>query len=359
MQQSVIIVSKGPFTQMTERSPSFLKKRKMILAASIALVVLVGSLIWAKINPVSETPSTAEPIPQPNFLSLRKSPQTELGTYPPQERSLPVFSFNEEKLTREQIFTLAGNLDFKKDPQTLEDKRWGTIFLWSEANQTLAVRADGQLFNFAYNDPEAVVETRGNLPSVEEAQSIVLKFLEAQELESSLLIPNTPPARYLELNEAYPSLSTANEAHIIEVQFLASVGNYPLITEEGSATSPVVAWVDRGGRILKLDYYATGEINKKIGDYPLRDTKTIKSNLDDEKAVVVYTEAQTSDTLQKTKISEASLAYIKTEGTTPYLEPIYVFEGLGDFASAGEQKVILYLPAITEKLLRSDTGQEH
>ena len=326
----------------------FLEKKGPLLGIALILV-LGGYFIWHKFGPILPGgPLAPKKVPEPQFISQRNVPSVSLKAIVPRERTLPVFLFREKSLTPNRLWALARNFGFEGEPQISQDARWGTMYHWSEDGKTLTTRANGEYFSFSYDFPAENLTTFGDFSTPEEAKNIVWAFLEKEGLDSPLLSLATEKTSALKLTGARPSVTSLDQADVLEIHFRAQVEGYPLPAEEGSTADPVLAWIDRGGKILKLDYYSLGEIGEKVGDYPLKSSAEVEEDLKAGKAVLVRSEAEKAETLRGlTTITQTSLAYFKVADSQIYLQPILVLKGWGDLTSGERAKITLYLPAIS------------
>jgi len=327
----------------------FLKHRVLFIVSITLICIFLGYALFRGISILTRKPN--QKVPKPQFSSRGEELVTKLEVPLPKERLLPVFRLTQKTPDKKQFWGVARNLGFTDEPQIMEDAKQGRTYIWAENGKTLIAYPKEGAFNFSYDSPGDVVATQGDLPSIEEAQKLVSDLLKNQGLYSTFLSSQFGKARTLKLTTARTVPVTATKADILEISLSGRAAGYPILTNGGLGKDPVVAWLDRNKKIIKLDYYFIGKPKTTIGNYPLKSQKEVETELTKGEASLVKTTALKDEGLENAVVSGAAIAYIKM-GTL--LEPVYVLEGEAKTKSGEKRAATFYLPAINSKFLEDN-----
>jgi len=324
-----------------------------LLIVIIGVVILGGGfvILWQKTQvPIGPLPSLPKvevtpALPQPSYA--RYTLQASL----PQIEKMAVYKY-ERATTRGRSYNdWSRALGFAGEPEELEDALEGTLYLWSKEGQTLVINEDASSLSYRVdlNDPTAL--TGSFLPTFEQAAGIVERTL--TELgstrggfgDSSTLAHDPTKNRALKTGVSLVQETTLNEAELLETHFIAKIGDYPLYLESGPEGDPVLAWVGRDGKLLRLEYRPIGVLGEKIADYPLKNAEEILQDLDVGKGVVVDSDFSGGEEIVSTVITKVDLGYLLPQLNTTTIQPIFVLTGQARTQSGKTGTITIYLPA--------------
>lgn len=321
-----------------------MKDRRLILIIIVSIVVVGLGLVflWRR---TTIQPEVLPPLPAVEIESF--VPQPALSNYTlraalPQIEKLPVYRYSE---TRNQPGGWSRALGFSGEPEILEDALEGTLYLWSKEGQTLVVDEQSRGLSYRVDLNEPAVLSGSFLPTFEQAASIVERTLEELGSPSELLEYNDFKSEPLKTGVSLVQETTLTEAEFLEIHFTAKIGDYPVCLEGGPEWDPVLAWVGRDGKLLRLEYHPIGTVGEKIADYPLKNSEEVLRDLDSGKGVVVSSNLEGGEEIISTTITKVSLGYLLPQATTTAVQPFFVLTGQARTASGKSGAVTIYLPA--------------
>ncbi len=328
-------------TQMAK----WLNAKFLIVIIAVAVVGL-GVVVWltrgaAPTAPLPELPSVevTPVVPQPAGM-VRYSLQASL----PNVQRLPVYRW--ERVDT-QVDPYARVLGFSGEPEAIEDALEGTLLLWSQEGQTLVVNQDGSGLSYRVDlksDPSAL--TGSFLPTFEQAAAIVERTLEEFGSAPGGLEYDPTKNKALKTGVEYVSETTTDQAELVEVHFTAKINDYPLYLQSGPDWDPVLAWVGRDGKLLRLEYHPLGTVGEKIADYPLKNYEEVLQDLNNGKGVVVSSNLEGGEEIISTTITRVTLGYLLPQPDVTVIQPIYVLQGGARTASGKTGTVTIYLGAV-------------
>ncbi len=321
-------------------------KRLILIITIVGMVLGVGLLfLWRRvfvqpeILPELPVVQISPSVPQPAVYAY--SLRAEL----PKIKRMPVYGWapNQSKLGSGQ----ARALGFGGLPQKIEDARKGLLYLWSKEGETLVIDEGALSLSYRVDlhaDPNTL--TGSFLPTFEQAVVIVEQTLLEMGVPSSLFEYDSAGNRVLRAGVSLVKKTTLAEAELLEIHFTAKVGEYPLYLESGSELDPVVAWVGKDGKLLRLDYHPIGKVGEKIGDYPLKNKEEVLESLDRGEGVVVSSTLEGEEEIVSTVITRVSLGYLLPSPEAAVIQPIYILQGQAAARSGKTGKIVIYLPAV-------------
>ena len=326
-------------------------KTKSVTLIIIIVVAIVGIglvVLWQRTRvptePLPELPVVeVEPVvPQP------AAPSYTLRASLPKVTKLPVYGFKNDVVAQ---FTARWPraFGFTGEPEKIEDALEGTLLLWSKEGQTLVVNEDGSGLSYRVDLNEPAVLSGSFLPTFEQAAGIVERTL--TELGSAkgrlnLLRYDSTKSKFLKKGVSLVQETTLAEAELLKIHFTAKIDNYPIYLESGPEWDPVLAWVGRDGRLLRLEYHPTGTLGEKIADYPLKNQEEILEDLERGEGTVVSSNLEGGEVIVAVTITKAGLGYLLPKSDAAAIQPIFVLTGSARTASGKTGAVTIYLPAV-------------
>jgi hypothetical protein len=347
----------------------------VILGIIFILILYFGiqiAILASKNNPSSENEVTPTPILRPLFKQIPKPylseaiPSSRFKSYVldtidgvpiTATTSAKVFFLKQNTINityRSQSFSMAKAIGFNTETTKYQDKKDKQRFIFKDGKRTLTI--DTANFNFEYqykltNDNPLLKTER--MPTEDTAISKAIEFLESINKYPRGLSKGTPTVHYMKYNTEEKQLNVveeANEANMVEVDFrredIRNKGeDYPIVSPNHFNTQNYVVMIFeqenlRKPQIIraKINYYPKD--SKQVGIYPLKTGKQAWNELIEGNGYIV---SPPPDKTEKVKVKNMYLGYLNPEGYEPYLQPVYVFLGEGDF--------VAYVPAITEQYL--------
>lgn len=339
---------------MTLTQAAIFTKRFLIFSV-IALILSIGGFvgykIWyarylASLPPIEIKPDTSFGIlPVPNLGPSIVSPtnfsysiDTETGNLPTFEIMTKVFFLPKTVatlLSGDKSQTIADKLNLTVAPEVISETR----YRYTQDNRSLLIDLDtGNFVYLAESTPAAQGATISDEPGLVQDFKNLLASMgilhpELQNGPSKILY-------YRALDNLVP-IETIKEAQVAEISIWhQNVEEKPIYTNpynKSLVKAIVVTSAREATNYLSLNYTYWPVDTSTFATYPL---KTADQALDDLKAGlgVVVVDPQKPNV----SITAVSLTYFQSENYTPYMQPIYVFEGPG---------FVAYVPAIISQYL--------
>ena len=111
---------------------------------------------------------------------------------------------------------------------------------------------------------------------------------------------------------------------------------------------PVLAWIGRDGKLLRLEYHPLGTLGEKIADYPLKNQEEVLRDLDSGEGVVVSSSLEGGEEIILTTITSVNLGYLLPSSDATVIQPIFVLTGQAKTQSGKAGTITIYLPAIEQ-----------
>jgi len=357
--------SLSEFAQVTRRVVVY---AALAVAAYFALVLLwkMATAIYFAINPPPEPPPTVGfgTLPQLNLrlTDVKGTPayvlETPTGQLPEMANRAEVVAMASPVVTllgEEKARELATKLDFGGQG-TLSADRKTLTFTDSPDKRTLVVNVITQDFQLSTAASRIVKLAKGVAPSPTSATESAKRILAQQLglLKFGFEAGNQTTAFFVSNGKSLLEAGSSSEAHLTEVSFfrtLTDVGsqNYPLLSPNPKRGLIRVGITTRlSPSILNtLSIYfeaAETEIDKtKVETYPI---KTPQEAWDEMRAQNKVAYTKLTGELDSVTITGISLAYFDDPTYQAYLQPIYVFSGVGKIGRS-EGEFITYVSAIS------------
>ena len=340
----------------------------LAVATYFALVLLwrLATAIYFAINPPPEPPPTVGfgtlPTLNLRLTAVKGTPiyilETPTGQLPEMDDRAEVIAMAPPVVTllgEEKARTLAGKLDFGGQGNLSTDRKTLT-FSDTPDKRTLMVNVITQDFQLSTTPARIAQLAKGNAPSPTTATESAKRILTQQLglLKFGFEAGNQTTAFLASIGKNLVEVGSSSEAHLTEVSFfrtLTGVGtqNYPLLPPNPKRGLIRVGVTTRlSPPILNtISIYfeaAETEIDKtKVETYPI---KTPQEAWDEMQLQNKVAYSELTGDLDSVTITGISLAYFDDPEYQAYLQPIYVFSGVGKIGRQ-EGEFITYVSAVS------------
>jgi len=320
---------------------------KLLIVVIGVLLLGVGLVVWWVGRPtptglLPELPAVeVKPVvPQPG--AVRYSLQASL----PEVKKLPAYNWTPD---RGDPSKWAGVLGFAGEPQEVEDALEGTLLLWSKEGETLVINKDASSLSYRV-DLSTLTHPTGVfgsfLPSFEAAAEIVESTLTELGATANFLEHDPGKNKALKVGVEYVNETKLDEAELVEIHFVAKVNDHPVYLGSGPEQDPVLAWVGRDGKLLRLEYHPVGILREKIADYPLKNADEVLQDLNNGKGTVVTSNLEGGEEIVSATITRVTFGYLLPQPEASTIQPIFVLTGSARTASGKSGAITVYLPAV-------------
>ncbi len=316
-----------------------------VAVLGIGLVVLLRRTTGHP-EPLPELPAVeiAPVVPQPGLVSYS------LRASLPGVKTLPVYKYGytcPDSVCKARPLEWARALGFGGEPEAIEDALEGTLLLWSREGQTLVVNKDGTSLSYSVDLKADPTTLSGSfLPTFEQAASIVERTLTELGATSGLLAQDLAKNQALKTGVSLVQETTLAEAELLEIHFTAKIDDQPLYLSNPPLADPVLAWVGRDGKLLRLEYHPVGAVGEKIADYPLKNQEEVLQALDNGEGFVVSSGLEGGEEIVSTTITKVTLGYLLPRPDATVIQPIFVLTGQARTRSGKTGAATIYLPAV-------------
>ncbi|MDO8570445.1 MAG: hypothetical protein Q7R97_02570 [Candidatus Daviesbacteria bacterium] len=319
---------------MTLTQTAILTKRTIVIIIILMIVTISGSIgysIWnqyriSQIPPVVEKPEMKFGILPPiNFPASKVtssnygySLDTVTGNLPETPKFLKVYFIPQSSVTLlapEKSIALAKNLGFPEGPESVSANIYKfTNDLGGEMTIDLATGN----FTFSASNAEKIA-TNSAQANLSDKDKMVTDFKNYLAL-NNLLIDNLKNGKSnVQYNNDNAKDSTSAQVYLFPINF----DNLPIVTPlfnqglvKAAVNGPEINQYPR----LNYTYWTIDQTTSST--YPL---KTAQEAFDELKSGSGFVSIESSQS--KVSITSVYLAYLETEEYTPYLQPVFVFEG--------------------------------
>ncbi len=226
-------------------------------------------------------------------------------------------------LDPERSLELANSLGFPNGPQIITP----TIYQYT-SNQGGNLSIDLNTGNLSFIRPSTASASAGTLPSSTKLETEFKSILRKNNLLKSELEGG-------KTNVLYNNETVRESTNATVSIWQESIEDIPIVTPlyfQSLVREVVQAGKNDREKILSLKY-TYWQIDESIfATYPLRSISLAFRDLKDNKGVVIFSPSTT-----RVSLRNIYLAYYLPENYTPYLQPIYVFEG---------ENFVAYVPAV-------------
>ncbi|MDO8551236.1 MAG: hypothetical protein Q7S03_00955 [bacterium] len=332
-----------------------IKYGSISLASFLILRILwgIGSTYWNQVNPPPPPPPTIAfgKIPAITFVQKENLPaftyklETIDGAAPKLEtvgkvylKPKPVASL----LALDRAKVLAKKLGFEKEPTKLTEREYR--FQGENGNMTLDIDIISQKLKMRYDfAADQSIFTEKKLPGDDQAIMEAKNFLKQAELLAQDLEEGQAKVsfwRYIAPN-LVPAISLS-EADLVRVDlFRANLDDFKILPPDPkeSAVSLVFSGVRTlNRRVVELNYAYSAVNKESFATYPLKSSTVAWQVVNEGKAFIASAGQNNGGQII---IRKAYMAYLDTDGTNDFLQPVFVFEGDKDF--------IAYVSAVDSK----------
>lgn len=346
---------------LTEAAIFFRKFFKVALMALLALLILWlswGFLVagFRIFFPAEETPTLLfGKIPSPKLPAnpsgaISFTLDTPSEEFPALPKVMPVYQFISPEpnlLDSDRANKLAADFGFG-NPQQIDQQtfRYTDSSHPTEEMRINIVSKNFSIINSNFADP-TILKTPPE-GTTEEIISSARNMLDLRNILWSDLTGSKASVRFLKLSgtsaTAAGSIAESNFARID--LFRSDIKNYPLVTP--TYHDALIYLTISGGRsdqtkIVEGSYIYWPYDANPNSTYPLRSIASAWEELRSGQGSLI---SPLNPNFSGAKINGISLAYFEGAEYQPYLQPIYLFTGVGIAQDGSEVKVILYLPAV-------------
>lgn len=335
---------------------------KNIINATIALIVIsiigfIGYKIWyaryiASLPPVEEKPTTqfgVLPLPKLPVASVSSSNysyslDTTTGGFPKTDKVVRVYFLPKpyaSLLAGEKSQNLAANFEIKSDPQILSE----TKYQYQDDTKTLTVDLDSANFtytNTATPSAQAPLDNDGKLvddfKNLLTTKSLLKDELKNGRFQVSLLkIVDGQTIPVQSRNEAQAALISLWPQDVDQKQIVSPDFNKALIN------AVVISSASQLSNYLSLNFTFWPIDTATYSTYPIKAPDKAFEDLKSGKGTTIMPPSK-----PQVSISSVKLVYFEPAEYTPYLQPLYLFEGPGFTA---------LVPAVTNQYLLNGSSQ--
>ncbi|OGD08808.1 hypothetical protein A2397_04240 [Candidatus Amesbacteria bacterium RIFOXYB1_FULL_44_23] len=324
--------------------------RRIIKFSGVALVVMAlipGTIstikkIMLALNPPPPTPPTVRygKLPTlifpeaPNYATPEYKLETISGGLPalPNVGKVYVVGINRSRLlTLDRMKDKAISVGLKNEPLALDDRTYRFT------NQTLPIDMifDVITGSFSYKYDWTVdreIYTTFDVPIGNSAVSEAQRFLERLGALPDDLAKGTSKIIYLAAtSSAMVPENSPYEANFVRVDLFRADKDDVRIVTAGMDTSPanvIISGSNGDKRIIQANYYYSQVIGDDFATYPLRPVTAAWQELTTGGGYIAKRTTEKVVTIRK-----VSLGYFESNEQQSFLQPVYVFEGDGNFAA--------------------------
>ncbi len=337
-------------TAMTLTETARLTKRTLVFL-TIALVLSISGFIgyqyyWYKIYLPNIPPVEVKPevkfgkLPRPGLpvstpsANLNFALDTETGTLPANLPKIIKVYFIPQLgatfLASDRAKLLAASFNFTQGPEILNPTLYK--FTDSSGGQFLMDLESGN-FKFTRQEASPSANFQDSLPDQNTIAADFKKFLSSKNLLK-------PPLVNAKIKVTYDKLNQLESTHAFLTLWQDKVDDYPIVTADfnkGLINASYSKYGKEEEKFFELNYNFWQVDQANSSTYPIISVEDAFSALKKGNGFIAV-----SSPKNPVSINSVYLAYLLTEGYTPYLQPVYVFEG---------QEFVAMLPAITEEFL--------
>lgn len=282
-----------------------------------------------------------------------------------------VYSLTEPRanfLAEQETTNLAQELQFDANYVRLDD----ATFKWTDGQRQRTLTANIVKKDFILStDPDRLttIANNSNTIAILDAEEKALQFIKSNNLMSGIDLDNmftfSVVSDVLQGN-IRESQTTTDRSKLIKVNVYRNIAegenNYPILSRNprDSLTSIFVTGATEPEDMPNMNfvYWPANYDNKS--EYGLSPINAVWDTIKQGNGVISYLKTENSDyydapknlSLSKVYIRRIYMAYYEQRDYTPYLQPIYVFEG--SFTTSPEQgkltengEIVIYYPAVS------------
>lgn len=327
----------------------------VLFLIAVALVLLVFGR-KAKEPPKPSLPplliSTSSSSTQPEFFDFSNLPKIQVPN------KLGVYKIETSKFTKDQAINLAVRLGFNPNPgKIIPNTTTGTLYSWSDEKRSLDVSEQVVRYTMFLKYVSGLEPVRDVALTEKEAS----KFLTETGFLAGLQI-NQQQTHYFKKENSQLLPVGQEVANVVQFSFQQTIDGLPLVGEN-PALGQIIVRVDGLGKIIFFQVESS-LIYNKLTDSPLKRFDQATSKLKEGEGVIVKSSKTTKGGLEeigeqpgfqiaKAAFKKVYLAYYYPIPTPDLVQPIFVFEGEFEDKSGQRGELVLYLPAIEERVTKT------
>lgn len=245
----------------------------------------------------------------------------------------------------DKIYLMAKTLGFDTDVVKHKLQK-ETEAVFDDGKQKLTVDITNFNFTYKYDVPaDDPIFTDVRVPDSTEAVNTASDFLKTIDRYPEELAKGKSNLIYLNFNPGTKELSVVQkpvDANMVEVDFYRpDIQSYPIVSPSyfNSQNYVVIVYNQKDFKIIRSQVHFYEKSDEQVGIYPIKTGDQAWKELQEGKGSVVVAPSNTKDIT----IKQMFLGYYDPDSYQPYLEPVYVFLGEGNFAA--------YVPAIDKSYI--------
>ncbi|MBI5356375.1 hypothetical protein HZB78_02055 [Candidatus Collierbacteria bacterium] len=331
------------------------KKRTLTIVVIAALGITIVMLILNKAfqkRPSFQKPPVHKPIIESNYSkgslnieALLKKSDINIPA------SLPVYSLGQSNLSLEESVKIAFFFGFSDDPQSLNDVRFGPVYIWSDTKiGNLRIVANLRIID--YKRAQSQPETRkGPFKSEQEIVSKAKRFLVGTGLITEE-ISSSSQVRYLNMVEEGLIEAEKENAGVAEIRFKEILSQYPVVNATPDVGTINVT-LNRENSVVSA-YIDQTNILEIEGERQLKTFSTLLISLKDAKVLSldngnIDLSSLGENEINKIVVEGASIGYYQEFSQNQlFLQPIFILTGHAQFRNGKNVSALLYLPALAD-----------
>lgn len=348
--------------------------RKIIAAIGLILLALfILWLAWIGLRAVFRTIFPSGPQAPPVFfgkLSPPPLPKTDItlkntsftlglegGTLPETPSELLVYQIARPPSTipsLDEASNKANSLDFSHSPKKLSEVSYEWIDSKNKARTLKINIVSGELvYKYDSSVDSSILKGTFGFDADEAVKMRAVDFLKkAGSYPAELDEGSTKTNFYKQSGKKRTKEESSLEANVAEVLFFRKQldGAYDIVSGDTESSLIKVILTPNQGKadgILEATFIHWNIDFENPSSYPIKSAADAYQQFQDGKASFVKGSA---DPFEKITVNNISLAYFETKTYQPYLQPIFVFEGVGA-AKTKTQNFVAYLPAVTDEYI--------
>lgn len=318
---------------MTLTQTALITKRAIVITA-VTLFLIIGAKIGYQVwyaNQLASLPKIADkpeekfgtlpqltyPDAQVSSSNFSYSLDTPTGSFPDIPKLVNVYFIPQSGislLAPERSIELAVKLGFGTKPQILSDSSYQFS---DNAGGDLLIDLPTGNFHF-----QRVVATNSAQPSgFSESSEDIIKNFKTFLRDKNLL---TDPIQQGKINIVFDNLDTTKSQTATISALPADFNKLPIIniTPYGLVKTLINTNPDEQKRYLQMDYVVWLIDSTTFSSYPIKDPQKAFAQLQSGEGFVIIPPLK-----PQVSITDVHLAYYQSENYSPYLQPVYVFEG--------------------------------
>jgi len=324
------------------------KNRKLI----IGLMLLAGLLLVLK-SRSQPAVIPLERLPQPKIESPSREASLKIESRLQSDKisipnKLPVYTLSTTPVSLEESVQIATNLGFTGSPQVLNDARFGTVYIWSEAaNGNLRIVPTTHIID--YKTPLATPKTGTTFQPEEETVAKAKRFLISRSLTTEDKL-SLPKVRYIAITDESYAEVNQDLADLVDIIFIETINGYQLVnptTEIGT----INVKIDRNNNIVSV-YVDKADQIVSAADYKVKTFSELVLSLGAAKIQSldngnIDPSSLPASSINKIVVNNANIAYFQELSIKQqYLQPVFVLEGTALLDGGQTVPVLLYLSAL-------------